>query len=222
MRYQDHAIEAITSDEIVNIVFIVDQSPSVENFMPAMNQHFANFIEHFKQSHHSEKIYTKIITFYANVVEETGFVHIENLHTFSFGVGGHGTAVNDACILGLQELEAWNSQLLSQGISSKNLIFCITDGMDNESSSDARDVKMRIEKMSRGEIMMDFQTIFIGVSHGENWERISHSMGFHHTASVGKSPKEIRKMINIISQSVSASLAAEDLDEFTLPDKIDF
>lgn len=225
-EYQDRITAyGIQSDEIINIVFIIDVSPSVKDYIRTMSQHFNEFLEHFQNSHHSSKIYVKIITFDKYIHELwKEFRPIRNISDQMFRIenGNGSTAFFDAVIVANRSLHQWNQEISEQGIESKNLIFAITDGQDNASNNSPIDVKQSMNFIREDDMASSLASVFIGVDSQIDWNQYSEALGFDLSTSVGRSPKEIRKMIDIISQSVSASIAAEDLDSIDLSHEIDF
>lgn len=206
--------DQIQTSETINAVFAIDVSPSVRNYEGELNDAFNGFIEEMQKSHIAESLLVSTIEFTDVIISNKGFQPVANVQKSNFRAQPSGTALYDAARLALKNaLDYRKAQLLS-GVTCKTLLFIITDGQDN--SSDQRSAS-EVKKM-HDDIMKDeanafgFTSILFGVNQGgarADFEHAAKVMGIQHVATVGVTPKEIRKMISWISSSISSTSAGQ-------------
>lgn len=202
----------IQEDEVILIVFAMDVSGSVQSYEPQLNAAFATFVEEMQTSHVADKIMVKIITFGETVKDRTGFLPIKAMDVAQFTFKAHdgATALYAGTKHALDATIAYRTQLESTGINVKSLVFTITDGEDNHSprlNVHARDVASLIDNIVKEEKnIFSFQTILFGVGNNATpFENAQKDMHIKHLGVVGQSAEEIRRMIGMISASVSQS-----------------
>jgi uncharacterized protein YegL len=201
---------AITSDEVINAVLVIDISPSTSGYIPDMNNAFADFVSELQRSHVSEKLMVSVIEFHQKVKVRTGFQPISELDTkavtFSIPSDSSGTAIYDAVEAAISNAKHYRDNLENSGVNCKTFIFVITDGEDNSSKNPASFVKKELAQIKANEkAAFTFETILFGVGNSANFTSCKDEMGFDHVATVGSTGKEIRKLIGFISASISKS-----------------
>lgn len=206
--------DQIQGSETINAVFVVDNSPSITNYEDELNDAFNGFIDEMQNSHISDILFVSTIEFTEKIISKKGFQPVSNIQKSVFRGQGHGTALYDACVVGLRNALKYRNDQLQSGITCKTLFFVITDGQDNSSDINAA---MEVKKM-HDEIMKDeanafsFTSILFGINQGgaqSDFENAKNEMGIQFLAKVGITPKEIRKMISWISSSVSSSASGQ-------------
>ncbi|MCC7225006.1 MAG: VWA domain-containing protein [Chitinophagales bacterium] len=195
----------IQTDETVNCVFVVDVSPSVQSYIGDLNHAFNDFVSHIQQSHLADQLLVSVVEFDEKVRIRSGFQPILHLPRLQFLPSGGGTALYDATMHGLRQAIDYRDTLLISGISVKTLLFVITDGEDNSSTTAAAHIKTVLQKIEADERnAFSFTTVLFGVGSAAAFGKAQRDMGIRHLATVGTSGAEIRRMIGIISQSVAS------------------
>ncbi len=204
--------DEIQVDETINAVFAVDVSPSITTYVKDLNHAFNDFTETMQKSHVAEQLMVSIIEFDDKVRVKTGFQPIKQIPKMDFRPTGSGTALYQATYQGLDMAIDYRNNLEASGVMAKTLLFVITDGMDNSSKVNAKQVKDKLEGiLTQEQNAFSFTTILFGVGHAKGFEDAQKSMGIQHIAKVGTSGAEIRKMINFISQSISKSAGNQQI-----------
>ncbi len=194
----------IQTDETINCVFVIDISPSVQAYIKDLNHAFNDFIQHMQQSHLADRLLVSVVEFNDTVSVRTGFQPIAYLPAIQFSPSGGGTALFDATMRGLRQAIDYRDTLMTSGIQVKTLLFVITDGEDNSSTTSAAQIKRELQRIESSEHnAFSFTTVLFGVGNAVSFGQAQRDMGIHHLATVGTSGAEIRRMIGIISQSVS-------------------
>jgi uncharacterized protein YegL len=205
--------DEVEVDETINVLIVVDTSSSVHSYVNELNDSINGFISQMQKSHHAEKIMLSFLTFSnANNINVTnGFQPIVNVPTQDFSsILGGCTALYDGVLTGLTNAIDYRDQLDKTGVETKTLLFVITDGEDNDSQNPASSVKLAIDALNADERGANaFESILFGVGRDASFTQAQIDMGIRQLAQVGDSAEEIRKMIGIISASVSSSASGQ-------------
>ncbi|MEZ4884446.1 MAG: vWA domain-containing protein [Chitinophagales bacterium] len=202
----------IQTDETINAVFVVDVSPSIHTYVKDLNHAFNDFVASMQQSHVADHLLVSVIEFNEKVMVRTGFQPILQVPNIQFKPCGGGTALYDATLQGLKQAVDYRSNLEASGVTTKTLLFVITDGEDNSSQNQASRVKTELNKILANEQnVFSFTTILFGVGHSSSFGKAQQEMGLQHLAKVGTSGAEIKKMIGFISQSISSASSGQNI-----------
>ncbi len=202
----------IQTDETINAVFVVDVSPSIGSYVKDLNHAFNDFVASMQQSHVADHLLVSVLEFNEKVKARTGFQPILQVPNIQFKPCGSGTALYDATLQGLQQAVDYRTNLEASGVTTKTLLFVITDGGDNSSQNQAAMVKKKVtEILSKEQNAFSFTTILFGVGNAATFERAQQNMGLQHLAKVGTSGTEIKKMIGFISQSISSAANGQNI-----------
>jgi len=200
--------EDIQVDDTVNAVFVVDVSPSVSGYIHELNHALNEFAVTMQQSHIADRLLVSVIEFNENVKVKSGFQPINQVHDFQFKPYGGGTALYDATLMGLKLATDYRNNLEASGVTTKTLLFIITDGEDNRSKNQANVVnKMLNQILGNERNAFSFVTVLFGVGDSASFSRAKLEMGIQHLAQVGATGTEIKKMIGFISRSISSTVA---------------
>ena len=212
LNFNNFNPEDIQVEETINAVFIVDVSPSISTYVNDLNHAFNDFTETMQKSHVAEQLMVSIIEFNQKVMVKSGFQPIKQIPNTQFQPSGAGTALYQAVDKGLDLALDYRQNLEASGVMAKTLLFVITDGMDNSSKVQAKQVKSKLEKiLSQEQNAFSFTTILFGVGNAARFEDAQKAMGLQHIAKVGTTGAEIRKMIAFISQSISSTAGNQQI-----------
>lgn len=212
LNFNNFNPDDIQTDETINAVFVVDVSPSIHGYVNDLNHAFNDFVASMQQSHVADHLLVSVIEFHNKVSVRTGFQPIIQVPNIQFQPGGGGTALYDATLQGLKQAVDYRENLEASGVTTKTLLFVITDGADNSSHNQANKVKAELDKiLSQEQNVFSFTTILFGVGHATAFENAQKAMGIQHLAKVGTSGAEIKKMIGFISQSISSASSGQNI-----------
>lgn len=198
-------------EETINAVFAIDVSSSVTDYVAELNEGMNEFVEEIQGSHVSDKVFVSIVEFASQVKTTSGFRPIKNMDPidFSKNIGGM-TALYEGTKVALQNALDYREGLEDAGVNCKTLLFVITDGDDNNSNCQPSDVKDIINDLLKEERnFASFEAILFGInkSNESYYENAASEMGIKNVATIDNTAKDIRKMINFISSSVSSASA---------------
>jgi len=212
--FNNFDIQNVQTEETINAVFVVDVSPSIDKYVNELNVAFNDFIQEMQQSHVSERLLVSRIEFCEDVKVVNGFQPISNVSLMKFKPKGNGTALYDAVLLGMKNAVEYRENLEKSGVKTKTILFILTDGMDNSSAYGAdSEVKRAIDEFKDEKNIFSFTSILFGIGdvNKQYFEDAKNKMGVQHLFSVGVTAKEIRKMINFISSSISSTSSGKPI-----------
>ena len=214
-NFDPNSLANQTSTAIMCVV-VTDVSPSISNYVDAMNTASRDvFMQELKNSHRKNDILIKNITFCEKVEHKSGFLPILNLQDDYLDVKPHGrgTALYQAVDEAVSHAVSYREDLEAQGIEVRTTIFIITDGEDNSSSLQSlNSIKAQINALRSNEAWASTFTInMLGVGNEPTFRRACIDMGLNPDkclSTIGATAKEIRAQMGVVSQSVSSSAGA--------------
>jgi len=218
-NFDPNSLANQTSTAIMCVV-VTDVSPSIANYVDAMNTASRDvFMQELKNSHRKNDILIKNIAFCEKVEHKSGFLPILNLQDDYLDVApqGRGTALYQAVDEALTHAISYREDLEAQGIEVRTTIFIITDGEDTASSfNSASNVKKHVDSLRSNEAWASTFTInMLGVGNEPTFRRACIDMGLNPDkclSTIGATAKEIRAQMGVVSQSVSSSSAAASVN----------
>ena len=201
---------------VIQFIVIADESPSISSFVRDMNKSLEElFMQELKGCHRKNDIMVKCITFSDDIEHKSGFQPILNVDNnyLHLKPRGRGTALYDAVLKGLEESISYREDLEDQGITVRTAIYIITDGEDNY-SDDLSSGKIRtiLDDLRRNEAWIDSFTIsMLGVGDESYFKASCIKMGLNPDlclVTVSSNAQEIRKVLGVVSQSISSGSAA--------------
>lgn len=212
LNFNNYDVDNVDVEEAINMTFVVDCSISIKDYVKDLNDCMEDFMTQWKKSHHAPKIFVQIIKFGDDVEIVNGFQPISNLNLIKFEANMGMTRLYDAVYEALVNALKYRDSLESSGVPVKTFVWAITDGDDNQSpDSTAPKIKDVINEIKKDERQAgNFISIMFGVGQNAKFDSAKQAMGFQQLHTVGTSAAEIRKMIGIISASVSSASGVAD------------
>lgn len=207
---------AIQSSETINVTFVIDRSGSVSDYVDDLNNVLNDFLHELQRSHVSDRVMMQIIEFDSQVEVKSAFHPIADVKDFNITPRGC-TALYAAMLAGLENAVAYKEEQENNGLSSKSLVFLITDGLEN-CGGDPNKVKAKINEIYKDEQnSFAFSIIMFGLGETAGFENARDDMGIRPEmmATLGTTAKELRKMVNFISSSVSSSASGATVSAVT-------
>lgn len=203
------------TSSVIQFIVVLDVSPSISDYVTEMNKATEElFMQEFKNSHRRDDIMLKCISFCEVVEDKSGFMPIVNLQDDYLKVHpkGRGTALYDAVLSSLEQTIKYREDLEDQGVDVRSCIFIITDGENNSSSSQAPNkIKSLLTSLRQKESWISsFNITMLGVGNPSMFQSSCIEMGLDHTkclVTIQDTAKDMRKVIGVVSQSVSSSSA---------------
>lgn len=206
LNFNNFDPEAIETEEVINCLFVIDQSGSVSRYVHEMNTALNDFLHTMQKSHMAEKILVSTIVFDNKIEVVNGYQPIDNVTDFDVKPNGL-TNLYGATYAGILNAEDYRKTLEKNGNNVKSLLFIISDGDDN-CDFDPKKVKDKLDEIYNNELnAFTFTVIMFGVGNAGDFGYAAKQMGIkpEMVKTVGTTGAEIKKMISFISSSVSSS-----------------
>jgi len=200
-------------EETVNVVVLIDTSVSMADKESILNDEIRFLIEACQHMHQAPKIMVSTGRFDSSIEVLTGFQPVSNITPPHFTPNGGATKLYEACHEFLKNAVAQHQRALDAGLSNKTIFFVLTDGADNASASgSAKAVKDLITYMMTDESAVGtFISILCGIGNPSIFENAQKEMGIQklhvidNTADEKTNRRELKKVIGILSQSISSA-----------------
>jgi uncharacterized protein YegL len=216
LNFKNFKAEDVNVEETINLVFIRDVSPSMNknNAIGELDKAYNNFIKEMKESKNNliERLMVSDIEFNENINIIHGFRRMVDVDNINSITSGFSTALYDAVYAGIKNAMEYREQLENSGVTCKTLVFIITDGEDMCSEKRSSEIKKMIDEIMGSEKnMLSFTTILFGIGNKNIFENAQKEMGIQNLATLNHTAKDIKKMIDFISQSVSKSSSGKPI-----------
>lgn len=195
VEVQNTAIVDLTFED-VNLMFLgIDASGSMNMYVDVMKEELSKFKKSIQKTTEAQKILVARANF-SNDITIGGYKKIDS---FDVNFQTHGcTAMYDTIVTGSEKLVEYMEFLRDQGMRVKAVFAIFSDGMDNASTNNVHEAKVKIEEMNSMEIVTAF------ICFGKEALRGAKELGFDpkNIIEFGRSESEIRKAFNTLSKSV--------------------
>lgn len=206
----------ISVSETINVVFIIDKSGSVSAYNDDLNNILNEFLHELQKSHVSDRVLASVIEFNQDIDVKSAFHPIVDVKDFNVKPYGM-TNLYGAVLAGLENAVAYKDEQANNGLTSKTLVFIITDGEDNCGVNPDL-VKNKIAEIYKDEMnSFSFSVIMFGLGNEADFDKARENMGIkpQMLAKLGTTAKELRKMVGFISSSVSSSASGASISAVT-------
>lgn len=210
-------IDRLGASEYTLVTLVLDMSGSVSTFEKELTSAISAVLETCKMSPHSENLMFRLVSFNENVREEHGFIPLSNLDLDSYKnvVSPSGlTALYDGTLNAISSTAQYGNKLYAEDFDTNAIVFIITDGMDNRSSSRVSDVKNAIDNFYQEESVESLKTLLIGVNTDSPsvktyLEDFKVDAGIDQYIDIKSATSQsLAKMADFISKSISAQSQA--------------
>lgn len=211
--------EHLGATEYTIVTIAVDVTGSVSGFEDDLRNSLITAVEACKKSPRSDNLLPRVIKFSSSLPNG-----VEELHGFKplaeidpqvaypgFRPGGM-TPLYDASFSAIGATNAYAKKLMDDDFLTNGIVFIITDGMDNASSTTPAMIKKQIEEAVKGEHIESLVTVLIGINVADCSGRLSdfqQEAGIDKYIDAGEATKgKLAKLAEFVSQSVSSQSQA--------------
>src|SRR5687768_13790273 len=215
--YSATRLEDLGATEYTIATIVADISGSTSPFIRDMEAAIARIVQACKFSPRADNLLLRLITFDHLLSELHGFKLLENCHLADYGGclnPGGSTALYDATENAVASTTSYAQKLAAGDFSSNAILFVITDGEDNASSTTPRRVKNAFAKAIRSEALESIVSVLIGVN-VQNAQVSRYLKTFHHEAGFTQyveldnaDAKTLARLAEFVSRSISAQSQA--------------
>lgn len=213
-------IEDLGASEYTLVTIICDISGSVLGFATHLLKCIKSIVEACQRNPRSENLLVRLLVFNHSVIEVHGFRDLKTIDINDYQpLDPDGmTALYDASYDGIgATLEFANTLKKNDYDDVNGAVYIITDGLDNRSKLDPRDIAEKIAIAKKGEQIVSLTTILVALNDPNNPEPkvVSELSKFQAEANIDQfidigdaTPEQLAKLANFVSESISSESQA--------------
>lgn len=159
-------LDQLGATEYTLATVVVDVSGSVSGFKNELEKCLKTVLGSCKKAPRAENLLFRVVSFNQDVGEVHGFRQLADIKPTEYDNAlnpSGNTALYDAVLSSLEATGVYGQQLASQEFMANGVVYVITDGMDNSSSSSPASIKKAIEKIRKDENLESVAVILIMV-----------------------------------------------------------
>lgn len=213
--YSATSLEDLGATEYTIVTIVNDTSGSVTPFKKAMEDALAQIIESCKYSKRADNLMIRVLHFDDNLKEFHGFKLLADCDLKSYDnsiVIGGSTALFDASHNAISATSDYAKKLVDSDFSVNSIVFIITDGDDNMSTTATpKKIKKLLQDIMKEEKLESMVTVLIGVGTKGNPTISQYLANFKNEAGLTQfielenaNAKSLARLADFVSKSISA------------------
>ncbi|MDD4931772.1 MAG: VWA domain-containing protein [Candidatus Colwellbacteria bacterium] len=212
-KFSATRIEILGATEYTLVTIAIDFSGSVDEFLKELREAIKTVLESCKKSPRSDNLLVRVIVFsgaLGGVRELHGFKPLSEIDPndyMQYSPGGM-TPLCDAAFSAIGATNTYAQQLTDNDFLSNAIVFIITDGAENASSTTAAMVKEEAKKAVKGEHIESIISILIAVNAKEYTRELKafkDEAGMDQYIDIGDATSgKLAKLAAFVSQSISS------------------
>ncbi len=212
-QFSGTRIEHLGATEYTLVTIAVDVTGSVIGFKNELAKCIVTAVESCQKSPRSANLLLRVIFFSSSFPGGVNEIHgFKPLSEIDLGVyanldPGGSTPLYDAAISAVGATNAYAKRLMDQDFQVNGIVFIITDGDDNDSTSTIDMVKKEIERGTKGEEIESNVTILVGVNakdFADRLDKFATEAGLKFIDAGDATKGKLAKLAEFVSQSVSS------------------
>lgn len=201
-------VDDLNTDDVTLLVVVLDESGSMSSVQSAVISAFNDMIRALDSSKARDGILVSAWTFADTpklLFGYTPLARAPQLSTATYAPNG-ATALYDATLDAFTGLVGYGQALRNGGIRTRCIVVVLSDGEDNQSAHRAAQVKQVAQDLLRQEI---YTLAFVGFGDQSTFAPIAADMGFPSLLTTANTAQEVRRALNLISNSVVRASQAQ-------------
>lgn len=211
-------IEHLGATEYTLVSVAVDETGSVAGFEDDLLKMLIAAVDSCKKSPRSNNLLVRVIAFStqhrSGVREIHGFKPLSEINTADYQPlqPAGGTPLIDACFSAVGATNEYGAKLTQGDFLCNGILYVITDGEENSSTSTMKMLRDEVKKSVQGERLESLITILIGInasSCAPALDQFKNDAGLTQFIDAGNvTPRKLAKIANFVSTSVSSQSQA--------------
>lgn len=203
--------DTLGATEYTLVSLVVDVSSSVGSFRGDLQDMLKNVIDACGKTSRIDNLMLRLTTFNDKLDEVHGFVPLNKINANDYpDLNTSGmTALYDATFEAVSATTQYAETLTDQDYDVNAIVFVVTDGADNRSTTRPADIAKVMKTARKDEIMDSVQTVLIGINDYDCQDYLNDfrvEADIDEFISVGDASIEnLSKLGRFISQSVSST-----------------
>jgi len=201
-------VDDLNTDDVTLLSVIIDESSSMGSVRDDVIDSFNQMARALNDSKAADSIIMSAWAFNDNARLMFGYTPIDQVKDLTrkeYSPSG-ATALYDAVLDGFTGIVGYGQDLRNNGIRTRSIVVVISDGGDNVSQKTSSAVRTVAQDL----IKQEFYTLaFVGLGDAPLFNQIAQDMGFPNVLTTQNTPGEIRRTLNLISNSVIRTSTAQ-------------
>ena len=219
-KYSGQPLDKLGGSKYTLVTLVLDMSPSIEEFVPDMEEMCGTIIKSCKLDPNKESIMFRFVGFHEDVIELQGFTELRHYDPDQFKGAikvGMSTALYEATYESILATESYGEQLVNGDYMCNAVVFILTDGKNmihGHATPNLISQKLKEIRADEGARTVEsINTILVGASDRSDvidaLESFYQAAGLNQFVKMGDATeKNLAKLGNFVSQSVSSSSQA--------------
>lgn len=170
-RFSGVSIDQLGATEYTLASMVVDVSGSVQGFKLDLERSLKTIAGSCKSSPRCDNLMLRLLSFSNNVSEVHGFRLLSDIKSNEYDnslspMGG--TALFDAVMNAVEATGEYGKLLVDQEFQANGVIYVVTDGCDNSSTSTPNSIKKALDRISKEEKLQSIAVILIMVGYSDS------------------------------------------------------
>lgn len=203
--------ERLGATEYTLVTVVTDKTGSVGAFASQLLDMKRAVIEACRKSPRAAYLLVRQVEFNTQVDEVHGFLELEDIDSGSYQAPATGgmTALYDATMAAISATTAYGKTLSDADFGVNAIVFVITDGDDNSSTSfGPRDIAREVAQSVRSEVLESLRVVLIGINASpfrHQLETFAADAAIDQYVDVGDAtPATLAKLAQFVSRSISS------------------
>ena len=209
-------IDQLGATEYSLCLVVLDKSGSLSGYDRDLEKMIQEVVKSCQKSPRAENLMLRVVTFSSQEDEMHGYRLLETISPDDYAqkiITGGQTLLFDTVYHGIEATLAYAKILSSQDYLVNAVVFVVTDGMDNESTYSAMQIKDIVEKAKTSEVLESLAIVLVGMN-GDSGVQ-SYLDDFKNTAQINEyidlgnvSAGKLAKLAQFVSRSISSTSVA--------------
>lgn len=203
--------ERLGATEYTLVTVVTDKTGSVGPFASQLLDMKRAVIDACRKSPRAAYLLVRQVEFNTQVSEVHGFVELKDVDAASYQVPATGgmTALYDATMAAISATSAYGKTLSDADFGVNAIVFVITDGDDNSSTSfGPRDIAREVAKSVQSEAIESLRVVLVGINASpfrKQLENFAAEAAIDQYVDVGDAtPGALAKLAQFVSKSISS------------------
>lgn len=213
--YSHVTFDALGATEYTLVTLVVDRSGSTQGFASDLESAVGAIVHSCRQSPRADNLLLRVVAFNHNVEEIHGFKPLPSCapdgYKGRFSALG-GTALYDATAGAVSATARYGKDLMGRDYMANGVVFVLTDGCDEHSTSGPKTVQTEIQTARTSESLESVQTFLVGINEAGVGTRLAdfqRDVGIDAYIPVkDASPNSLAKLVGWVSKSISNQSSA--------------
>jgi len=205
-------VEDLGSTEYTLVTIVADRSGSTSAFQNDMESCLKEILSACLKSPRADNLMVRLVTFDEKHKEVHGFKLLSQIapndYDGALSPGGM-TALYDASVNAIEATNNYGRTLLENDFSVNGIVFVITDGEDNRSVLNSKDVKNELQRAVSGENLESLVSVLIAIGSNPILNKFNSDAGFTQYIELKDANKStLAKLAAFVSKSISSQSQA--------------